>query len=300
MVLRCLRAVGRDFPNLFIPGEKTISYGELKSKNGYEEWERDEVNSVIEGWLRGDHASLIEKVAIEICNTQDISIIKKDQFYIEFIEVCQRRHLMIHNGGEVNDIYINKCLSAGVSKDKISPKGSRLDADNRYIKHSAACVYLVGLYIISMVAMKKYPEHKKIVFRILLSASHSFLEKKLTKMANSVIKFAEVNSRDFSNEQKLKFAINKALCKLLDEDLDYDTQTKEAKNIIINYDWSVSNPILELARSCVERDFEKLEQLAISAKKFGLDYKTVKTYVVFKEAVENHQILDIFAATKDI
>lgn len=294
LVFRSLNAVGRDFPDVLVPNEEKIEVGILRSGKSFEEWQSDRIQEAVEGKLRESHKKIVEWVLTEVAGLQDLSPVLKSPFFKEFLEICQRRHLLIHNGGTVNADYLKHCLEAGIKEESLPALGETLDVDSLYLRRSAARVYLIGAFTMYLVAQNAYPGHKTIAHRMLLSASHDFLHAGMTKMASRLIEFAEFNSKAFDQDLKLKFGINKALAKLFEPNVDEATQTKNAGEVLANYDWSVTTPVFDLALTCVKRDFTKLIPLAKAAYTAGLTYREVRYYVVFKEAREREGFMECF------
>jgi hypothetical protein len=286
LVFRSLNAVGRDFPELLVPDDEKIDIGFLRSGKSFEEWQSSRIQAAVEGKLRESHKKIVEWVLTEIAGLRDLSPVLKSPFFKEFLEICQRRHLLIHNGGTVNADYLKHCQEAGIEAKSLPALGQTLDVDSLYLRRSAARVYLIGAFTMYLVAQNKYPKHKTIAHRMLLSASHDFLHAGMTKMADRLIEFAEFNSKTFDQDLKLKFGINKALAKLFEPDVEEATQTQNAIEVLSNYDWSVTTPVFDLALACVKRDFSQLIPLAKAAYAAGLTYREVRCDVVFKEARE--------------
>lgn len=291
---RCLRAVAMDYPEKFVPDETTIPIGKLRAGKKFSEWEGEKINTAIDEKLRGSHKDFVDWVLTEVAKLNDLSTVKRSPFYRDFIEICQRRHLLIHNGGTVNSQYIENCKDAGFA-DKDLPKiGDVLDVDPDYLRRSAARVYLIGAFTMYLVAQKVYPSHSKVAHQMLLSASHDFLVANMTKMAERIINFAEHNKKIFDNDLKLKFAINLALCKLFEPNVEEEAQTAGAIKVLESYDWSVTNPIFDLALACAKRDFSQLIPLAKAASSSGLSYRDVRHFVVFKEARRKDGFMECF------
>lgn len=298
LVFRSLNAVGGDFPKFLVPDDEKIEVGILRSGKSFEAWQSDRIQSAVERKLRESHKSVVEWVLTEVAELRDLTVVFQSPFFKEFLEVCQRRHLLIHNGGTVNADYLKNCIQAGIDKKSLPALGETLDVDSQYLRRSAARVYLIGAFTMYLVAQNVYPEHKVIAHRMLLSASHDFLHANMTKMAERLIEFAEHNSKTFDQDLRLKFGINKALSKLFEPNLDEPTQTENAAKVLAQYDWSVTTPVFDLALACVKRDFTNLIPLAKSAYAAGLTYKEVRHFVVFKEAREQEGFMECFPKSR--
>ncbi|WP_141104874.1 hypothetical protein [Thioclava sp. IC9] len=294
LMLRLLTSVCQDFPEYLISDEETISVGLLRSGKSFEDWQAEQIERKISRKLRESHQDLIDWILTDVAKLKDSSKVHSSHFYRDFLEVCQRRHLFIHNGGIVNEDYLEKCKGAGFKIEQLPKIGTALSIDPEYLRSSAARVYLVGAFIIHLVFQSIYSEKRQFSFRALLSASHEFLLSDLTKMAERIIDFAEFNSTKFDHDLRLKFGINRALARLYEPNTDKDTQNKNARQVLDKYDWSVVDPILKLALACVRRDFSDLTKLAEEAHKAGLEFQDANSFCVFREAREIEGFMDCF------
>ena len=114
LVYRSLNAVGEDFPKILVSDKEQIEIGHLRSGGTFEEWQSTMIQIAVEKKIRESHKSIVEWVLKEVAGLSDLSPVKKSPFYRDFLEICQRRHLLIHNGGTVNSDYLDKCCEAGI------------------------------------------------------------------------------------------------------------------------------------------------------------------------------------------
>lgn len=244
--------------------------------------------------LRESHSDTVGWIISTLGLSNDVSKHKEDAIFKEFVEVCQRRHVLTHNGGIINQVYLDKCREVGLDLGKLPKLGERAEISRKYYKRAVARVYLTGFYLLHLFIQRALPQFKRRSYLNLLSTSHSFLELDLTKMARRVVEFAEVSSKAFDHDLRLKFGINRALCALLDPELDEDSQLAAAKLELAKYDWSVKDPIFALALACVRREYEDLIDLAKRAYQAGLDYSSARTFVVFRNARKVPGFLECF------
>ncbi|QGS68717.1 hypothetical protein CV093_10240 [Oceanobacillus sp. 143] len=73
---------------------------------------------------------------------------------IDYInETFQRRHLLIHNNGEVNDLYLTKTQHFTVGGLR---KGQKLDNSNEYIEEKIKLFKKVGIILVYLYSSKVY------------------------------------------------------------------------------------------------------------------------------------------------
>lgn len=294
LVMRLLAGVVHDCPEILIADDEALNVGYLRNGGTFLSWQQEQVEKRVSQKLRESHDEIVKWILKDLAKLSDLSEVSKSPFYIDFLEICQRRHLFIHNGGVVNKTYLERCKAAGVKVDSLPVEGALLHVDGDYVRSAAARVYLVGAFVISIVVQRVYPQYSDISYRSLLSASHDFLLADMTKMAERIIDFAEKRSVKFDNDLKLKFAVNRALAKLFEPNVDREKQTENAKKVLLKYDWSVTTPKFELALACIRRDFTNIIDLAKKASASGLGYQDASHFCVFREAREIEGFMDCF------
>ncbi len=289
-----LALCAKKFPDRFYDLTEKIALSDLAKYSTMEQVIESRIEKTISRKLRGAHSDYIEWAFDLLELEKKGKSYTSSQHYKEFLEVCQRRHIMTHNGGVINDEYVQKCKTAGLKESEILEVGDAAQIDARYLKMATARVYLVGYYAAQLFLQNHYPNDSAACYANMLSTSHSFLESDQTKMAERIIDFAEFSTRKFDHGLRLKFGINRALAKLFDPSLERNQQTALAKTELEKYDWSVRDPIFELAIAAVKRDFENIKELASLAAQSGLTYSEAKIFVVFREVRELPGFMECF------
>jgi len=297
MITRLLKVVCTHFPEKMVPDSATVNVGYLRSGRSFGDWQADQIEGAISLKLHESVEDIVKWILRDIANLKDISKVEDSPYFVDFVEVCLRRNLFVHNGGVVNQFHIDRCRKSGIPAEKTGKIGDSLPVNSEYLKSAAARVYLVGAFTISLVMQKLFSEHRSLAFKSLLSASHSFLEADMTKMAERIIDFAETEEKKFDHDLRLKFGINRALSKLFEPGIERSVQTANAQRVLKKYDWTVTNPIFDLALACIRREFENIIPLAQRARDFGLNYRDARGFAVFREAREIDGFMACFPKT---
>lgn len=293
-MLRFLEICSEKLPDKFYDESKSISIRDFKSIGGLDEVIRRQVQDTINQRLRESHSETISWVVSKLELSKDVTKHKEDGVFKDFVEVCQRRHILTHNGGIVNSTYLAKCSEAGLDLNKLPKLGERADVTKQYLMRATARVYLTGFFLVHLFIQNVMKGYQRKSFGNLLSTSHTFLEEDLTKLALRVVDFAEISKKQFDHDMHLKFGINRALASLFDPAMEPDEQVAAAEVALSRYDWSVKDPIFTLALACTRRDFSGLIPLARQAHEAGLDYNSARTFAVFREARRLEGFLDCF------
>jgi hypothetical protein len=290
-ISKVLLILGEEFPNTFIDNNKQFHFSELNSIDSIDDFKRKLVEKKISELLQTkSHSDVLDWIKKNF----GISGLPNDELRKEFFEICERRHLLIHNGGVVNKKYRDNCVKAGIAKSDIPEVGVKLDVSSHYLRRATARVYQVGFFILHMLWQKLFAQQIQISYLNLLSTSHSFLENDLTKMSSRVIEFAQFSDKKVDHLLKMFFVINKAQCSLFDPKLSLEQQNGAALQILNDFDWSVTTPTVDLALTCLKRDFREIIPLAKAAADDGVSYEDARTFNVFREAREQEGFLDCF------
>lgn len=137
--------------------------------------------------------------------------IRNEKVFKDFLEVCQRCRILIHNGGVINRVYLDKCVASGIPRESLGKEGERVDISEKYAKRASARVFQVGYYLLHLYLQRSFPEDADLSYKSLLSDAHTFLENDLTKMSLRICDFAEYSAKNFDQDLKLRFAVNRAL-----------------------------------------------------------------------------------------
>ncbi|WP_037310566.1 hypothetical protein [Ruegeria halocynthiae] len=297
LLLRFLEICAVSHPEKFVDFGEQVTLGEIKDYQTIQELVEERARKKISMKLRESHTDVIDWVMRTFSITSDLTGHKSDQIFRDFIEVCQRRHLIAHNGGIVNELYLNNCQRAGLKSDALPNIGEEVKLDGSYLRKSATRVYLTGYYILQMYMQKYFRNDFDEISGNMLGTSHDFLVNGYTKICQRICEFAEKSSKKLDNETKLSIAVNRALCELHDPKKNSDEQLAAANGVLKDYDWSVTTPVFDLALACVRRDFSRILELAVLAEKAGVKYDEARTWAVFKEAREIDGFLDCFPAS---
>lgn len=293
---RFLSIVALHSPENFYDADEKVPLGFVLEKKDVESVRAAVIAKNIEEKLRDSHAEMV-RWALKVSGLTSVAEkITGEHVFIDFLEVCQRRHILIHNGGIVNELYRNRCRSAGVKEKDLLPMGEKISVDRAYMRKAVSRAYQTGLYIIHMYIQKSFPQQKKLSFSNLLNCSHDFLLNGHTKMCARVCDFAEYSKKHMEHDLQLMFAVNRALSELLNPEKSYEEQTIAAKKVLSKYDWSSTSrdPLYRLVLSCIRREWDNLLSDAQAAYSSGLRYEEARTWAVFIEARKREGFLECF------
>jgi hypothetical protein len=87
-------------PERFYDVNESVPLGKIVSAGSVNDYIESRIKSAVRDKLRDSHVDQIDWVVTTFGLAQDISKYRKSKIFREFVEVCQRRHVLTHNGGE--------------------------------------------------------------------------------------------------------------------------------------------------------------------------------------------------------
>jgi hypothetical protein len=130
----------RQFPDAVTSKDKVFSFEDLKAFDTVEDARAYLIESRVENVLRGSFEDWISFFK----NHPKLSMGYLDSAAALLTEACQRRNLIVHNGGIVNSIYLSKIPPAIAKEHK---KGDQLTVSPEYLKERLNLFELNGLLI---------------------------------------------------------------------------------------------------------------------------------------------------------
>lgn len=271
-------------PEKVVDLQESVKIEEVVRLGGIENVLQSRASKVIDQKLRGSHFELISWILETFNIVKNPSRVLDDKIFKGFIEVCQRRHLIIHNGGLVNENYVQNCEKAKTPRERTLEINTEADVSEKYLKGAAARTYLTGFYIAHLYLQNCERGSPQNSYTSMLTAAHDFLLDGRTKMCRRICEFAMESRKKMSNDMVLRFAINQALSYLYDPALTKEEQNSQARSVLKSYDWSVITPDFELALAAVRREEHQAIKLARKAHESGrIGYAEATTWCVFKE-----------------
>ncbi len=102
-------------------------------------------------------------------------------------------------------------------------------------------------------------------------------------MSERLCDFALGSNKTISARQKSYFVINKAQCELFDPVREEAHRIQRVEGVLRKHDWSMSDGIVELALTCLRRDYSELERKTQRAMADGLTRSQALTWSIFRE-----------------
>lgn len=190
-------------------------------------------------------------------------ILKKTRFRLtndeisllpEFFELVERRNLMVHANGIVNEQYINGCRDADFDLGEHVVVGKKVGVPKEYLQESFDAILAVGLFLAIAVAARLCKEQ---INEILLPATYNLIVEGFYIAAIHVIEAPTISKLvdKFSDEDRLSTLINLA------QAYKWSGNGEKCREILEELDFSASANKFKLSKAVLLDDFETAGRL---------------------------------------
>lgn len=278
-----IRAIVRIDPRIVIPDDSTVEIREIENFASFDEFMEDLIESRVEQLLQSkSHLQTLKWLEEKF----DVNLTSDGELISEFVEICQRRHLLAHAGGVVNKRYRKLCIDHGCDERNLPELNTEVKVDRQYLRRATARLFVLGFFTLHMLWQKLLPKHAEESRDLILSSSHDFLESDLTKMARRVCEFALKSNRHIQARTKAYLTINLAQSFLFDPSIEEEHRNNRVEAALRKHDWSMTTPTVDLALACLRREYGNLRELTVRACEEGLDFEAGMTWSIFREVRE--------------
>lgn len=213
--------------------------------------------------------------------------LRKFKEWGEFVELGQRRNILTHNGGVVNDQYLSVCDREGFAFAERPKSGHPLHVDIRYFTRALRLISKVGLMLGYTLWGKVFPKECPAMQDALNDTLYQCLKQKRWHFVAELEDFvlSEPMLRGISEIDRRIRIVNVAI------GLKFSDQSPNALKLLHSMDWSASYRDFKLAIAVLEDKFDEATKLMLSIGKSGeiisqTDYHTWPLFTKFREHPE--------------
>lgn len=262
-----LKEIYSNFPDYLKSCEREFTYAEISSYSEIDAIKQVVINKEVESVIRESHKTQLIKIA----NKFGLDTLSKFDNYGKFIEITQRRNIIVHCDGNISEQYINECKEAGYNTEKNI--GDKISCDFPYLldTYKILCEVSIKLF---QILLRKITKDTMWLDEYILSTSYEFLKKEQYDLSELIINFGINKPVKISQEIiKKMMQINLAQC--------YKYQNKTADlNKIIRQDWSSCSNEIKVALEVLKENDEGVYKLM---KKIGTGENAIATKISYLE-----------------
>ena len=282
---RLLRAIYEIKPDVLNGSERNLTFSQLVEMKSIDNAREFIIDKEVDTVLRKSHSEQFDYLEKLI----GIKLREKLPIWQSFIEITERRNLLVHCDGIISNQYFKNCKD---HKCLISDKlkvGDRLGVPPEYFREAYECLYEIAVKLSHTIWRKLLAEDLKTADRELNDICFTLVNSKTFKLADILLTFGYEQKDHFNDSLKNVFIINGALSKYLQDKKD------ETKKILKIKDWSASSDDFKLAYEVLTENYE--EAYAIM-KKIGnngdVDRSDYKEWPLFTKIREEKKFKDTF------
>ena len=241
-VASLIRAILSTKPEILQSSEKTFSLKDLIKIGSIEEAREEVVTQVIDRIMRDSHEGQISWMESRV----GLSIKEKTKLWADFIELCERRNIIVHNSGQISDQYRRVCAEAG--HDVKLDVGKRLGVTRKYLDNGLDTFLEFGVKLNQVLWRKLFPHQLPHASTELALTAYKLLVRRRNSVAARLFKFGLTESKRGPEAVHRMMVINYASAEKLCGNMEH------ARKIVDAEDWSATHPKFSLCVAGVKED----------------------------------------------
>jgi len=271
-------------PEYLNSSERNLSYSQLVEFKNIDKAREYIIEKEIETILRKSHTDHFEYIENKI----NIPLRKNLPVWKIFIEITERRNILVHNDGRVSNQYLTKCREKKCDLKDVKIN-DRLSVTPEYFNNAYACLYEIAVKLTHTIWRKLLKENLEDADRKLNDICFDLISSGQFALVDILLEFA-CNQKQHHNEAlKNVFVVNQSLSQYL------QGEKENAKNIIEKKDWSASSDDFKLAHLVLTEKFEESYELMIKIGDDGeIDKENYMTWPLFYKLRKEEEFKETF------
>jgi hypothetical protein len=226
--------------------DRNISYKELLEIESLDLLKDEIISKEIDGLMRNSHHAQITFLDSRL----KIGIEHEFPYWLDFLEITERRNLFVHTGGTVSPQYIDNCKRWNVSIDEKIKEGVRLSASDKYIQKAIDCFYELCVRVAQASIRRMFPASFEDADGRLNNNSVDLLIEERWELAERIFDFALSIPENLSSNGEFKyyFLLNRCIAKKF--------SGKSFVEDLHSIDWTPFHPKYHFAVAILEDRFD--------------------------------------------
>lgn len=211
-----------------------------------------------------------------------------------FVELSQRRNILIHNGGRVSDQYLIVCEKEGVSQPEKLQVGEALNVSYQYFSNASRILGKIGIMLAYTLWGKIFPDESDKLHDALNKTIYESLQKQRWKFVAELSEFVLGGNilKNISEVDMRIRIVNAAI------GLKFDGNSAAAIKLLESYDWSASYRDFKLALAVLTERWEEAVAIMKSIGRNGelLTQEAYHTWPLFFEFRKREEFFEAYAS----
>ncbi len=262
---RLLRALFAVKPEILNGSDKQLTFSQLSEFEELKDARDYMVDCEIESLLRDSHSKQFDWLEKKL----GVKLRKDLPSWGNFIEITERRNLLVHADGVVSRQYISTCRNNDFHLDENVSIGDRLSVDPDYYEKACDCIAEIGIKLNQVMWRKLLPSDTEAADSSIISVSYDLLVREHYRLAEVILKFAaKPPFKCSSSENTLYLKVNLAIT------LKAQNKIIECKELVDSVDWSALSDMFKLASYVLT---DKNDEASEAMKRIGKSSRPTKS-----------------------
>lgn len=208
-----------------------------------------------------------------------------------FIELSQRRNILIHNGGLVSEQYLTCCQSQNHNFEVKPNIGEQLNVTPEYFINAIKILSKVGFMLGYTLWLKIFPKEYQNIHTEINNTTYDLLTKNQWSIISEMTDFL-LNGSAVKEISDIDLKIRIINCSLATK---FNGSDNEANKMLDRVDWSASHRDFKLAVAVIKNNYSEAIEIMKSIGKQGElisqpDYHTWPLFIKFREQPEFYDV----------
>jgi hypothetical protein len=282
---RLVRALYESKPVLLNGGDRQISFSQIKKFESIKDAEDFILEKEIDTLLRKSHSDQFKSLEKDF----SVKLKANDPIWTRFIELTERRNLLVHSDGVISSQYLKVCGEHGVSLSKKFEVGHKLSIDPKYFFVAHRVLYEIGFQLTHTLWRKILPDQIDIADDYINESGFELLCEKNYSLSTMVYEFALKQQQKHSSEQyRLMFLVNLCISYINSD------QNEEATKLLDSEDWSAKSDDFQLANKVLREEYEAALTIMAELPENRLGKSEYRTWPLFSKFRKEQQFQDFY------
>jgi len=247
-----IKSIYRAKPELLDGSEKNLSFSELKEIGSIEAAYEHILEKEVENLLRKSHSDQFDWLE----NKFGIPLKKGLDSWSTFIELTERRNLLVHCDGVVSKQYVAVCKKHHANIDGGPNAGDRLVTSKDYLANAYRCLYEIGTKLTNVLWRKVFPDEIAGSDESLIKISYNLIHEEDYELAKRLLDFSVVTLKKWSSDSRRRIlVINRA------QTYYHTNDHKECGKILGHEDWTACGYEFQICVAVLKKDYDKALRL---------------------------------------
>lgn len=263
-LMQMLRAMFLSRPELLKSGQRQISYDKLLEFQDFDDATEFVIEKETEGILRESHAEQVRKISGYLGDTP---LTKDLTIWPHFIELCERRNLLVHTDGIVSTQYLEVCRKYGYDVSNIK-KGDRLKVGWTYLRRAAFIIFEMSAKLLQVTWRKLDPKSVDEADGAFIALQYESIRRQQMKLACAVSDFGLKHIKKWASEgNRLMVVVNAANA------FKKNDQLNRSAEVLESVDWGATG---EQYRVCVAAVRDDVEEVISLMRRMGRGHPEIR------------------------